>query len=88
MVHHAHRYTPRQAFRRYRTDARFRRHVLGQTIRPSLLSVVRGLSYEVREDLRFLAHGPQPGRWRAALQSPFLRTAQVLGQYLGAHARR
>src|SRR5690349_8373337 len=59
VVQHAHRYTPRQAFARYRVDARFRRLVLGQTIRPSLLSVARGLSYEVREDLRFLARGAQ-----------------------------
>ncbi|HTF91240.1 MAG TPA: glycosyltransferase [Planctomycetota bacterium] len=88
VVHHAHRYTPRQAFARYRIDAHFRRHVLGQTVRPSLISVARGFSYEVREDLRFLARAAPEGRWRAAWQSPFLRGAQVLGQYLGAHGKR
>ena len=65
----------------------FRRNVLGQTVRPTLFSVARGISYEVREDLRFLARGAQPGRWSALCRSPFLRCAQVLGQYVGAHAR-
>lgn len=88
VVQHAHRYSPRMAFARYRVDASFRRQVLGQVVRPSLLSVARGISYEVREDLRFLARHPAPGRWRALAGSPLLRGAQVLGQYLGARAGR
>ncbi len=88
LVQHAHRYTPRQAFARYRVDAHFRRHVLGQTVRPSLLSVARGISYEVREDLRYLAREPRNGRWSALLRSPWLRGAQILGQYAGAHSGR
>jgi len=86
VVQHAHRYSPRKAFARYRVDASFRRQVLGQVVRPSLLSVARGISYEVREDLRFLARHPAPGRWRALAGSPLLRGAQVLGQYLGARS--
>lgn len=85
VVLHAHRYTPVQAFGRYRTDARFRRDVLGQAVRPTLWSVARGVSYEVREDLRFLARAGSPGRLGACLRSPWLRAAQVLGQYAGAH---
>jgi GT2 family glycosyltransferase len=88
VVLHAHRYTPRQAFARYKVDAHFRRHWLGQTVRPSLVSVVRGLCYEVREDWRFLARNAQPARIQAALRSPFLRGAQVLGQSIGAHSAR
>jgi hypothetical protein len=44
-----------------------------------------GVSYEVREDLRFLARAGSPGRLGAFLRSPWLRAAQVLGQYAGAH---
>jgi rhamnosyltransferase len=88
IVQHAHRYSARQAFERYRVDAHFRRHVLGHTIRPSLISVARGISYEVYEDLRYLAGESQPGRVAGLLRSPFLRSAQVLGQYFGAHAAR
>jgi rhamnosyltransferase len=87
LVWHAHRYSPRQAFARYSIDARFRRQVLGEVVRPSLLSVARGIGYELREDLRFCTRHPAPGRWRALAGSPLLRGAQVLGQYLGARSR-
>ncbi len=88
VVHHAHCYTPSQAFARYRVDARFRRRVLGHMIRPSLLSVARGITYEVREDLRYLGRCGGPGKFSAVLRSPILRSAQVLGQYSGARAPR
>lgn len=85
VVAHAHRYSPRQAFERYRIDARFRRQVLGQVVRPSLLSVLRGIGYEVREDLRYLSRDPHAAKLRALALSPLLRGAQVVGQYVGAH---
>lgn len=86
VVRHAHRYSPRQAFERYRTDARFRRDTLGQRIRPNLWSVLRGFSFEVREDLRYLAEARGPGRLGGLLRSPFLRAAQVCGQYAGSRS--
>ena len=86
VVQHAHCYSPVGAFSRYRIDARFRRQVLGQVVRPTLMSVARGIGYEVREDLRYLARQPKAGRWRALLTSPLLRSSQVLGQYFGARS--
>jgi rhamnosyltransferase len=81
VVHHSHRYTPSGAYARYRTDAAFRREQFGERIRPSLFSVLRGIAYEVREDWRYvLRHGGVP----SLLRSPFLRAAQVLGQYSGS----
>jgi rhamnosyltransferase len=81
VVHHSHRYSPSRAYARYRTDAAFRREQFGERVRPSLLSVARGIAYEVREDWRYvLRHGGVP----SLLRSPFLRAAQVLGQYSGS----
>ncbi|MDZ4774895.1 MAG: glycosyltransferase [Planctomycetota bacterium] len=86
VVMHAHRYTPRSAYERYKTDAAFRARELGQRVRPSLWSVAKGLTFEVREDWRFVR---AEGRSRSAiLRSPFLRGAQVLGQYVGSRATR
>lgn len=81
VVLHAHRYSPRKAFDRYRTDAAFRARELGQRVRPSLWSVARGLAHEVRADWRFVRAERRP--WSSLLRSPFLRGAQVIGQYLG-----
>jgi rhamnosyltransferase len=82
VVFHAHRYGPRAAFARYKIDARFQREVHGRRVRPTLVSLLRGIAYEVWSDARFVV------RERASLlhlvRSPFLRTAQVLGQYLGS----
>lgn len=84
VVLHAHRYTPRGAFRRYRTDAEFLRRMHGLRVRPSLVSLVRGVLYEVKSDLGFLASAPGPGRLAGLIRSPLLRSAQVLGQYVGS----
>jgi rhamnosyltransferase len=91
VVHHAHRYGPREAFARYRVDAAFHREVHGYRMRPSLLSACKGLAYEVGRDFAFLrasaaglrasAAGP---RLRAACAAPLLRAAQVAGQYAGS----
>lgn len=82
VVFHAHRYGPRAAFARYKIDARFQREVHGRRVRPTLLSLARGVAYEVWSDARFVL------RQRASLvhlaRSPLLRTAQVLGQYVGS----
>jgi hypothetical protein len=62
VVHHAHAYTPDVAFERYRVDAAYRRREWGQRVRPDLLSVARGIAYELREDWRHVrAHGGGPG---------------------------
>lgn len=84
VVYHAHRYGPRQAFERNRTDAAFQRAVHGLRVRPSVLAALRGLLYEVRADLRYLGRSPAGPRLGPALISPFLRGAQVLGQYAGS----
>ena len=84
VVFHAHAYTPRQAFERYRTDAAFRRFARGERVRPDAWSVARGLLFELREDWRWLAVAPERGerlRWLARALP--LRAAQVLGQYRG-----
>lgn len=83
VVRHAHEYGPLSAFRRYRDDARWARARYGERIRRTPFDVARGVAYEVREDLRFL-RGARDGRFGAALRSPFLRTAQVLGQWWGS----
>ncbi|HVS11460.1 MAG TPA: glycosyltransferase [Planctomycetota bacterium] len=84
VFYHAHRYGPRGAFERYRADAAFLREVHGWRVRPGVLSVARGLAHEVREDLAYLARTRPRGAWRHALRSPWLRGAQVLGQYAGS----
>lgn len=84
IVHHAHAYTLRQAFERYRIDAAFHREIHGYRLRPSLLSVIRGVCYEVREDARYVFGEWDGPRLRHLLRSPALRSAQVLGQYWGS----
>jgi rhamnosyltransferase len=80
LVHHAHRYTPRQAFERYRVDAAFHRRVHGLRVRPTLFSVLKGVAFELRADVSFVS---QRGGWLHLLRAPWLRGAQVLGQYCG-----
>lgn len=86
VVLHAHRYTPRSAYQRYKIDAEFRARELGQRVRPSLWSVAKGIAHEVRSDWRFVRGERRPVS--ALLRSPFLRAAQVLGQYVGSRAAR
>lgn len=85
VVLHAHRYSLRAAFERYRIDAAFQRSIHGFEARPSLRSVARGIAYEVRQDLRFVT--ARGGAWHL-LRSPALRSAQVLGQYIGGRSSR
>jgi len=82
VVHHAHRYTPRQAFERYRVDADFHRRTHDRRLRPSLVSVLRGFLYELHEDWSYVRRN---GGFHHLLRSPALRGAQVLGQYFGSH---
>jgi len=81
VVLHSHRYSPARAYERYRVDADFHRTHFQRKLRPSLGSVVRGVAYEVREDWRHVA---RHGGFAHLLRSPFLRAAQVLGQYAGS----
>jgi len=91
VVWHAHAYSPREVFERYRVDAEFHRQTHGHRVRPTALSAARGFLFEVRADLRFLAQGDGGrresvgGYLRHAALSPWLRGAQVLGQYCGSH---
>lgn len=87
VVYHAHRYTPAQAYERYRVDAAFHRAQHGTQVRPNALSALRGFLYEVRADARFLAEQRTPGRWRHLLRSPALRGAQVFGQWVGSRGK-
>lgn len=82
VVHHAHRYGPRQAYARYKVDAVFQREVHGRRVRPTLASVLRGVAYEIREDLAFVRATRAP--LTVLARSPLLRGAQVLGQWAGS----
>lgn len=84
VAHHAHDYTPRQAFERYRIDAAFHREIHGHRLRPTLFSVLRGIGFEVREDWRYLGRTHASAKLRHLLRSFGLRGAQVLGQYWGS----
>ncbi len=82
---HSHRYGARSAFERYRVDARFHATSHGLRLRPTLLSALRGIVYEVGADARFiLSGGGAP--WHL-LRSPGLRTGQILGQWVGSRSR-
>jgi rhamnosyltransferase len=81
VVLHSHRYSPARAYERYRVDADFHRRHFSRRLRPSVASVVRGFAHEVREDWRHVA---RHGGFAHLLRSPFLRAAQVLGQYAGS----
>jgi rhamnosyltransferase len=81
VVYHSHRYSPARAYERYKVDADFHRRHFQRRLRPSLASVARGIAHEVREDWR---HVRKHGGFTHLLRSPFLRAAQVLGQYAGS----
>jgi rhamnosyltransferase len=79
---HAHCYSARAAYERYRADAEFHRDVNGRRVRPNAWSALKGFAYEVRQDWRFVR------KTRASIahmaRSPFVRGAQVLGQWAGS----
>ncbi len=91
---HGHRYGPRAAFARYRTDARFHAQAHGWRLRPSLASALRGLAFELRQDLAFArgSDGFLQGRgtaskFRDLFRAPVLRAAQIAGQWRGSLER-
>jgi GT2 family glycosyltransferase len=84
VAYHAHRYTPRQAFERYKLDADFHREIHGLLLRPDALSVLRGIGFELREDLRFILRERGGSGLLHMLRSPGLRGAQILGQLWGS----
>ncbi|HJM56478.1 MAG TPA: glycosyltransferase [Planctomycetota bacterium] len=84
VVLHSHRYGARSAFERYRQDARFHSASHGHRLRPSLLSALRGIVYEVGADALFILRGGG-APWHL-LRSPGLRTGQILGQWVGSRS--
>lgn len=84
VVYHAHRYSVRQAFERNRVDAAFQRRQHGRVVRPHVGSVLKGLAHELWCDLRYVL-GERPSGVLHLFRAPFLRGAQVLGQYFGSH---
>ena len=84
VVYHAHSYSLKEAYRRYRVDASFHKIVHGWQVRPTLASAARGVLFEVLRDVRYLWRERSPGRLGWLLRSPGLRTAQVLGQFVGS----
>ncbi len=83
LAYHAHAYSPREAFRRYRIDAGFHRALHGWRMRPNLFSALRGWAFELRADWRLARRRGLGRHWRALCAAPLLRGAQVLGQYQG-----
>lgn len=83
VVSHAHRYSLSACFERNRVDAAFQRLRFARKVRTGVISVLRGLAYEVSEDVRFIL-GQQPRGVLHLLRSPFLRASQVLGQLFGS----
>jgi len=81
VVFHAHRYTPTQAFERYRIDAEFQRVTFGRVVRPHAFSVAKGLVHELRADI---AHMARHGGWSHLPRAFALRVAQVRGQRVGS----
>jgi rhamnosyltransferase len=82
VVHHAHRYTPRTAFERYKVDAAYQQRVHGRRVRPSLWSVARGIGHELVRDWSHVRATRRP--LTALVRAPALRSAQVWGQYRGS----
>ncbi|MDG1050806.1 MAG: glycosyltransferase [Planctomycetota bacterium] len=81
-VRHAHRYGPRAAYERYRIDAIFHREFHDFAVRPGLVSAIRGVAFELSRDLAYMTrHG---AGFADVVRAPFLRSAQVLGQYVGS----
>jgi len=83
VVLHAHRYTPTEAFERYRVDAAFQREHRGRIVRPHVLSMLKGIAHELRRDVAYVA---RHGGWVHLVRAPMLRIAQVRGQRAGSRA--
>lgn len=84
LVRHAHRYTPRSAWRRWRVDASFQREHFGRAVRPGLWSALRGYCFELRRDWEWIRReGGLPHLPRAFV----LRAAQVGGAWAGSRGR-
>jgi len=81
VVFHAHSYTPKQAFERYRVDAEFQRLTFGRVVRPHAFSVAKGLVHELRADIAYMA---RHGGWSHLPRAFELRAAQVRGQRVGS----
>lgn len=84
VVRHSHEYGPLQAFARYREDAAFVRRTFGIRTRPNLFMTLRGIAYEVSKDLEYLKSERPLRAVREVVRSPWLRAAQVLGQWRGS----
>jgi rhamnosyltransferase len=81
VVLHSHRYGMRGGYARYKLDASFHRHVEGTRVRPTFASALKGFAYELKQDLAYVReHG---GALHLA-RAPFLRGAQVFGQWRGS----
>jgi len=80
-VYHAHRYSPAQAYERYRIDAAFQREQFGRVVRPGALSVAKGFAHELKCDV---AHMARHGGWSHFPRAIALRWAQVRGQRAGS----
>ena len=87
VAHHAHTYSLRQAFQRYRTDAEFHAQIHGWRMRPNIASTLRGFVYELGRDVAWLTRERPAGHVSALLRAPGLRAAQVIGQYVGSRGR-
>lgn len=81
VVLHAHRYTPEQAYERYRIDAAFQREQFGRVVRPGTLSVLKGFAHELSRDA---GHMARHGGWSHFPRAIALRWAQVRGQRAGS----
>ena len=82
-VYHSHEYTPREAYKRYETDSSFHVAAHGWNMRPTLVSVARGVLFELLCDWKYIQRNGWNGA-RYLLSAPALRFAQVWGQYKGA----
>ena len=81
-VYHSHEYTAREAYKRYETDASFHVAAHGSNMRPTLLSVARGVAFELLCDWKYIKGNGWSGA-RYLWNAPALRFAQVWGQYKG-----
>lgn len=88
LAFHGHSYGLRTAFERYAVDACFHRQAHGYRIRPGLASALKGLLFELGADWRAARGGqggsPAAGRLGDLLRAPWLRAAQVAGQWAGS----
>lgn len=84
VVQHAHQYSPKAAWARWRTDAAFQRTHLGRRVRPTLWSALKGYGYELRRDWAYLQGAEL---WRYLPQAMILRGAQVGGAWAGSRGR-